>query len=183
MNAKHTTADVPQNPFEISPAPTFPYLRVRDYTWWIWAGILATLVLGLTMRADFLTFSLAICVAQFVYFLLKEQDLLAFPVQLRGFFAYLVAFYAYSPLQPLLWTMVAGVTAMLTLGYCPLARILYLFPWNRRERLSLEMLRHTFLAAPDLGRARIQGRPAAECPGGVCTLEVQIGRETPRPES
>ncbi len=163
----------------------FPYLRVRDYAWWIWLLVWVLLVLGLTRDVFYLSLCLAVCLGQFAYFLVKEASFTAFPVQLRGFFTLFLVAYAYSPMRPALWTMVLGVGAMLTCGYCPLARLMYLLPWNRGERLTRAVLAHTFFRAPDLAAARRAGHAAAGCPGGVCSLEVQLGKvgrtELPEP--
>ena len=40
---------------------------------------------------------------------------------------------------------------MVLVGYCPLARMLSLLPWNRRQPLSVALVRRTFLSAPVSG--------------------------------
>lgn len=38
--------------------------------------------------------------------------------------------------------------------YCPLARMLYLLPWNRQEDFSVEFVARVFLSPPVEGRFR-----------------------------
>jgi hypothetical protein len=44
-----------------------------------------------------------------------------------------------------------GTWAMVLVGYCPLARALSLLPWNRRQPLSADLVRRTFLSPPVRG--------------------------------
>jgi hypothetical protein len=62
---------------------------------------------------------------------------------------------------------------LLLFGYCLMARVLSLRPWNRTERLCLNLLRRTFLTAPVVGRAD-HGLPACDRAGGVCELEARV---------
>ena len=39
-------------------------------------------------------------------------------------------------------------TAVVTVGYCPLARVLALMPWNRRQPLSLQIIWKTIVTPP-----------------------------------
>ena len=45
----------------------------------------------------------------------------------------------------------AGVNALLIAGYCPMARMLVLMPWNRSVPLSLGLVRWVLLAPPSDG--------------------------------
>ena len=47
-----------------------------------------------------------------------------------------------------------GLVGNLFFDYCLLARMLYLLPWNRTEKLSLVMVERTFLSPPSSGRFR-----------------------------
>ena len=42
----------------------------------------------------------------------------------------------WPPLSFLHWIQLIGTTARVTTGYCLLARLLSLLPWNRSEKLS-----------------------------------------------
>lgn len=46
----------------------------------------------------------------------------------------------------------------LLFGYCTMARLVSLFPWNRSEPFSLNLVRRTFFSAPVRGNI-LQGLP------------------------
>ena len=48
-------------------------------------------------------------------------------------------------------------------------------PWNRETPLTLREAIETFLVAPDLSATK-EAHKASGCPGGVCTLDVQLAR-------
>jgi hypothetical protein len=79
-----------------------------------------------------------------------------------------------SGLRWLFWLPVVGTLVLVLFGYCLLARTLSLFPWNRRETLSLGLLRRTYLTPPTPGRANhgLPGRPAAS---SRCADEAAVG--------
>jgi hypothetical protein len=89
---------------------------------------------------------------------------LAFPAQLRlAFAAWILAGTFVPGLTWLLYVPMAGVAANLTVGYCPLARMLYLLPWNREEPFHAGLLLRVFLTPPMPGRFRL-GRHAGRVP-------------------
>jgi hypothetical protein len=83
---------------------------------------------------------------------------LVFPAQLRiAYFAW-VALGTYAPhASTMMFVTLLGLTANLLVGWCPLARMLYLLPWNRQEPLDLELLARVFFSGPVAGR--FQPRP------------------------
>ena len=46
------------------------------------------------------------------------------------------------------WVQLVGNTALLTTGYCPLARILSLMPWNRTRALSWKLVTTAIFTPP-----------------------------------
>jgi hypothetical protein len=73
----------------------------------------------------------------------------------------------------LYWLPTVGTFALIVFGYCLLARLLSLLPWNGRDAYTLARLRRTFFTAPDLDRVKINPA-AAGCAGGLCTIEAQV---------
>ena len=73
----------------------------------------------------------------------------------------------------LYWLPVVGTFALVIFGYCLLARVLSLLPWNLREPHSLGLWRRTFFSAPDLDRVTVNPVTAG-CAGGLCTIEAQV---------
>ncbi len=78
----------------------------------------------------------------------------------------------------LYWLPTVGTFALIIFGYCLLARMLSLLPWNSKEAYTLSRLRRTFLSPPDLTRVRTKPA-AANCAGGLCTLEAQVAPQAP----
>lgn len=79
---------------------------------------------------------------------LYERNLVAFPMQVRlGFIALLML--GYAPWSGWIhWVQLAGTTALLTVGYCPLARLLCLLPWNSPQPFSWGYARRVIFSPP-----------------------------------
>ncbi|MDS3862475.1 hypothetical protein RIF25_16895, partial [Thermosynechococcaceae cyanobacterium BACA0444] len=45
-----------------------------------------------------------------------------------------------------------GLAANLFFNYCPLARMMYLLPWNREEPFSFKLVLRVFLSPPVSGK-------------------------------
>ncbi len=81
----------------------------------------------------------------------------AFPAQVRIAYFLWVAVGTYVPyMEILMYITMVGLATNLFWGYCPLARMLYLLPWNREERFSFNLLRRVFLSPPVAGKFRPQ---------------------------
>ena len=62
----------------------------------------------------------------------------------------------------LMYITLLGLTTNLFLGYCPLARMMYLMPWNRNEEFSLDLVSRVFLSPPVAGK--VEPSPQSESP-------------------
>jgi hypothetical protein len=154
-------------------SPRLFYIRPGDWTWWAWAITTGLLMAGLDgCRWAFLA-AMGLTLAQLFILLFREPDRAAFSIQLRAAY-FLLLLICYLPLMRwLYWLPAMGTFALITFGYCLMARVLSLMPWNGREAYSCDRLRRTFLSAPDLDRA--QNTPArAGCAGGLCTIDAQV---------
>ena len=76
---------------------------------------------------------------------------MSFSVQVR--FWYLVLLFLALPgsLQLIYWVPAAGTWVQVLFGYCTMARLVSLLPWNRSEPFSLLLLQRTFLTRPVRG--------------------------------
>jgi hypothetical protein len=61
-------------------------------------------------------------------------------------------------LQLIYWIPTIGTWAQVLFGYCTMARMVSLLPWNRKEAFSFTLLKRTFLSAPVRGNI-LQGLP------------------------
>jgi hypothetical protein len=65
----------------------------------------------------------------------------------------------WKPLGILHWIQFVGTWALVLSGYCLMARVLSLLPWNRTEPLSAALVRRTLFSPPTRGNV-LQGMPA-----------------------
>jgi hypothetical protein len=147
------------------------FLMPHAPSWWAWAATASLLASGVVGQPDAFLAATALSAAQTVFFAVRERDFAAYPVQIRVAYTALLAVAFVPGLQWLYWLPMAGTYALVFFGYCLMARVLSLMPWNRREPLTLDLLRRTLLTPPVAGNAS-HGLPAAGCPGGICTLEA-----------
>lgn len=144
-----------------------------DWTWWVWTVTVALLTAGLCGYSFAFVGAMALTAGQGLALAIRERSLGAFSVWLRIVYL-LLLLVCYPPFLRWLYVLpAAGTLALIIFGYCLLARVVSLLPWNRREPLSLDLLRRTFLSAPDLSR-RQNFAPASGCAGGLCTIEAQV---------
>ena len=86
---------------------------------------------------------------------LLEFRITAFPAQVRLAYVLWVTVGTYIPgMGFLMLISTVGVAANLAFGYCLLARLLTLLPWNRNESFSFALVRRVFLSGPVRGRFR-----------------------------
>ncbi len=119
---------------------------IHDLGWWYWVLTVGLLGAGLFGLSVAIWLAMALCIVQIGHIVRLTRDVIAFPVQVRV--AYLGLLFAglWGPLQWIHWMQLAGTTARVLAGYCLLARALSLAPWNRRQPLTLGLLRRTFLS-------------------------------------
>lgn len=129
-------------------------LEYTDFRWWYWLASAIFLTAGVLGAPIGFQLVIGLTVVQLVHFTLRTRDLSAFPIQVR--FAYLLLLLvAYlEPLRLLYWVPTIGTWALVLVGYCPMARIVSLLPWNRTEAFSLGLVKRTFFSPPVRGSFR-----------------------------
>ena len=127
----------------------------RSVKWVLWFVTWVALLVGLFDRRGY-DFVVLFSVAHAVLFLaLFRFQLVAFPVQVRVAYVLWVVIGTYVPYGiVLMYITTVGLIGNLFLSYCPLARMLYLLPWNRDEAFSLGLVGRVFLSPPVKGRFR-----------------------------
>lgn len=125
--------------------------RIRTTEWHYWL-LTDVLLLGAILGCSWSLGLLALLtVVHCLHFLARERSLLAFPMQVRLVYAGLLALGVAGPLAFIHWIQLAGTTAMVVAGYCPLARILALMPWNRGAPLDRTRLVRILFGPPVQG--------------------------------
>ncbi len=130
----------------------------REMSWWYWLVTAVLLSIGLTVSSDGFLGAIGVTVWQLFHFRLREGSNAAFPVQVRFWYLMLLLLALPGPMQWLYWIPTIGTWAQLFFGYCTMARLVSLFPWNRSEPFSLNLMRRTFFSAPVRGSI-LQGLP------------------------
>jgi len=83
-----------------------------------------------------------------LYFVLRNPGIDSFPLQVRFVYLGLLIIGQLPYCQWINWIQLLGTTALLTVDYCPLARMLSLAPWNRQQPLSWELFRKAIFTPP-----------------------------------
>jgi protein-S-isoprenylcysteine O-methyltransferase Ste14 len=149
------------------------YIKPNDWTWWAWTITTALLIAGLLGYSLGFVGAMVLTAGQGLILLVRDRSLSSSAVQMRGAYLALLMICYLPSMRWLYWLPTVGTFALIVFGYCLLARVLSLLPWNSDEAYTLDRLRRTFFSAPDLGR--VKSDPAdLTCAGGLCTIEAQI---------
>jgi hypothetical protein len=130
----------------------------KELNWWYWFMTACLLTAGLAGHQIGFELAIGLSAIQLVHFMLREQSITAFTVQVRFWFLMLVLAAYAEPLQIIYWLPALGTWARSMFGYCLMARTLALLPWNRRIPFSLELVMKTFFSRPVRGSI-MQGLP------------------------
>jgi len=127
----------------------------KRFVWILWFVTWIGLLAGLFDR-EFYEYVVIFSAAHalLVLFLLRFR-VAAFPAQVRIAYYIWVAVGTYVPYMVILmYITTIGLATNLFGSYCPLARMMYLFPWNREETFSLNLVARVFLSPPVAGKFR-----------------------------
>src|SRR5512138_2486863 len=112
------------------------FILPGDWTWWAWTITAVLLLVGLWGRPGAFLTAIGITVLQTIVMLIREKSILAFPVQLRIAYLTLLGICYIPQMRWLYWLPTVGTFALVFFGYCLMARVLSLLPWNRHEPFS-----------------------------------------------
>lgn len=116
--------------------------------WVLWALIDALLLAYLTVWPIAIYPLASVLVAQSLMYAGRDSSFITFPVQVREFYLLIFVVGLLPGLGFLHWIQVAGTSAYLLFGYCPLARMVVLLPWNRVVPLSWGVVRVALFSSP-----------------------------------
>jgi hypothetical protein len=124
----------------------------KALVWALWLITWLGLVAGMFNRAFFEWVVLFSALHAVFVWSLHNGRIMPFPVQVRMAYFVAVAIGTYVPYMVFfMYIALVGLATNLFLGYCPLARLMYLMPWNRDEPLSLELASRVALSPPRPG--------------------------------
>jgi hypothetical protein len=100
-----------------------------------------------------------------LWFVLARPNNPGFSLQVRFTYLALLILGQLPYCQWINWIQLLGTTALLTVDYCPLARLLSLAHWNRQQPLSWALITHTIFTPPVSGSF----------------MQAQAGQQHPKP--
>jgi hypothetical protein len=142
----------------------------KELSWWYWLATASLLTVGVAGYPTGFVLAIGLTFVQLLHFALREGGLAAFPVQVRFWYLMLLLVALPEPMRLIYWVPTVGTWAQLIFGYCTMARCVSLLPWNRKERLSADLLVRTFLSRPVRGNI-LHGLP----PGKLTECEAGYG--------
>lgn len=119
--------------------------------WSYWFLTATFLAIFLFLDAKAIYIAMVINIIHAVHFYIKSPHITSFPMQVRIGFLGLLAIGIVPPFQWIHWIQLIGGSIMLTTGYCSLARMLSLLPWNRSQPMSFRLLQTVIFSPPISG--------------------------------
>jgi len=116
--------------------------------WFYWAITDILLILGVFSKPEFLYGAIAFNLIQVIHFYWLTPQITNFAVQVRIAYLLLLLLALYPPLFFIFYLQIIGTTAMILGNYCFLARVMSLMPWNSTKKLSLNLIKETFISKP-----------------------------------
>lgn len=127
------------------------HLQVTRPAWWLWAALTVLLLAAAGGDIRLRYAAMALAAAQAVAWLTFHRSLLHFPTQVRLAYVVVMAASFLPGGAWLYWVQTTGTTALVVLGYCPLARLLLLLPINRSVPLTTRRVARILLHPPTRG--------------------------------
>ena len=136
-------------------------LEYRALSWWYWLVTVGFLTAGVSGWQTGFLLAIGLTVFQLIHFIIRERSMTAFPIQVRCGYLLLLLIALPQQLQLIYWIPTIGTWAQILFGYCTMARMVSLLPWNRKQPFSFALLEQTFLSAPVRGNI-LQGLPPVQ---------------------
>jgi hypothetical protein len=156
----------------------------RSY-WMVTAVLLSA---GIAGWAPGLSMAIGVTAVQTAHFAWRTRSLRSMPVQVRAGYLAVLLLGLWSPLSLLHVLQLGGVSVLLATGYCPMARLLALAPWNRTVPLTAALARWILFSPPAPGSvidripAALADAQTARAPSAPYAGAVEIGRFPTRSE-
>ena len=129
-------------------------IEYRDIGWWYWLVTACLLTVGVAGYPVGFMLAIGLTTFQLCHFVIRERGIAAFPVQVRFWYLMLLVVALPEPLRLIYWIPTIGTWAQIIFGYCAMARLVSLFPWNRDESFSIALMQRTFLSRPVRGSVK-----------------------------
>lgn len=136
-------------------------IEYKSIGWWYWLVTAGLLTYGVTKDPIGFLLAIGLTVFQLIHFVIRERGIKTFPVQVRFWYLMLLLVALPEPLELIYWIPTIGTWAQIIFGYCTMARLVSLLPWNRTEPFTSDLVIKTFFSRPVRGNIK-QGFAPAE---------------------
>jgi len=145
---------------------------LADPSWLHWAATIPLLVAHLIAGQSWaLPLAACLCIAATLYFYTITRHWKPYPVQVRLAYLLLLLIGTIPWLGGVHWIQLLGTTGMVSVGYCPLIRLLSLVPHNRRGiRLTRQRVFQAIVRDPCSGGLIQFPDPGNSNPIGSCAI-------------
>jgi len=126
-------------------------IEYKDIGWWYWLVTAILLTFGVIGENLGFVLAIGLTIFQLIHYVFREYGIKEFPVQVRFWYLILLIVSLPEYMQWLFWVPCIGTWAQILFGYCAMARLVSLWPWNRKESFSLKLLKKIFLSRPIKG--------------------------------
>ena len=126
-------------------------IEYKDIGWWYWLMTAILLTFGVFINELGFILAIGLTCIQLLHYVIREASIKAFPVQVRFWYLMLLLLSFPGIMQWLYWIPFIGTWAQIIFGYCAMARLVSLWPWNRNEDFTLKLLIKTFFSRPVRG--------------------------------
>lgn len=155
------------------PAARIDRSVLRDNSWWHWAVTVPLLAAHVAGRGAALPIAIGLCAAVAAYYIAQLRRVRPYPVQVRLAYLVLLGGGLLPGFHWLHWVQLVGTTSMVSAGYCPLARVLMLLPFNRSERFSARLVWQRLWTDPCAGGIIAWDQPHRDgAPACACSLRT-----------
>lgn len=156
---------------------------LSDVSWWHWLATIPLLAGSLAGQPGGLIAAMILCALAAAYFYYHLREVRPYPVQVRLAYLGLLAVGILPAMQWVHWVQLAGTTAMVTVGYCPLNRMLTLLPMNRDQPLTLSCFWQALVSEPFPGGLWKRASQTAGDPVACCSLTQRRASESCSPSN
>ncbi len=155
---------------------------LADPSWWHWGVTIPLLASSLVGNRWAFWSAALLCTLVGAYYWLRLRQIRPYPVQVRVAYLLWLSAGAIPGMQWMHWIQLLGTTAMATVDYCPLIRLLSLLPFNRAEPFTVSLAWRAFLIEPSAGGLIALHDQAEASPAPCCSLPKRgLGPARPRP--
>lgn len=144
---------------------------LRDPSWLHWTATIPLLAGHVAGIPRCLEAAVALCIVMAFGMWLRTRSVLAMPVQVRLAYTALLLVGMAPGMFWIYYVQLAGTTAMVLFGYCPLVRMLTLFPWNRPEPITKPWLTRLILSAAPGGLVDLS-EPSMSAVASTCSCSL-----------